>query len=137
PGGSDQGQRVGALWQRRHGRCGQPDFAPSCRRARARVSRQPFHLGATDVSMFLASPLSSHWSASLLGGADFQEHRDVDGDGWADLAGYSRGVIRPRFFWDDKNGRSALLTGGITYEDRSGGTVSGAAIAATGKPYTG
>jgi len=93
-------------------------------------------LGATDVSMFLASPLSSHWSASLLGGADFQEHRDVDGDGWADLAGYSRGVIRPRFFWDDKNGRSALLTGGITYEDRSGGTMSGAALTATGKPYT-
>src|SRR5436305_2771159 len=93
-------------------------------------------LGATDVSMFLASPLSSHWSASLLGGGDWQEHRDVDGDGWADLAGYSRGVIRPRFFWDEKNGRSALLTGGITYEDRSGGTMSGAALTATGKPYT-
>jgi len=93
-------------------------------------------LGATDVSMFLASPLSSHWSASLLGGADFQEHRDVDGDGWADLAGYSRGVIRPRLFWDDKNGRSALLTGGLTYEDRSGGTMSGALLPATGEPYT-
>lgn len=93
-------------------------------------------LGATDVSMFLASPLSPHWSASLLGGADFQEHRDVDGDGWADLAGYSRGVIRPRFFWDDTTGRSALLTAGITYEDRSGGTMSGAVLPTTGKPYT-
>ena len=93
-------------------------------------------LGATDASMFLASPLSSHWSASLLGGGDWQEHRDVDGDGWADLAGYSRGVVRPRFFWDDKNGRTALLTGGITYENRSGGTLSGAALPATGQPYT-
>ena len=93
-------------------------------------------LGATDTSMFLASPLSSHWSASLLGGGDWQEHRDVDGDGWADLAGYSRGVIRPRFFWDDKGGRTALFTGGVTYENRSGGTLSGATLPATGEPYT-
>jgi len=93
-------------------------------------------LGATDASMFLASPLSSHWSASLLGGGDWQERRDVDGDGWADLAGYSRGVIRPRFFWDDKGGRTALLTGGITYENRSGGTLSGTTLQATGQPYT-
>jgi iron complex outermembrane receptor protein len=92
-------------------------------------------LGATDVSMFLASPLSSHWSASLLGSGDWQEHRDVDGDGWADLAGYSRGVIRPRFFWDNKDGRTALLTGGGTYENRSGGTLSGTTLLATGEPY--
>jgi outer membrane receptor for ferrienterochelin and colicins len=93
-------------------------------------------LGATDASMFLASPRSWHGSASLLGGGDWQERRDIDGDGWADLAGYSRGVIRPRFFRDDKNGRTALLTGGITYENRSGGTLSGAALPATGQPYT-
>ena len=80
--------------------------------------------------------MSSHWSASLLGGGDWQEHRDVDGDGWADLAGYSRSVIRPRFFWDDKNGRTAMLTGGITYENRSGGTLPGATPPATGAPYT-
>jgi iron complex outermembrane receptor protein len=92
-------------------------------------------LGATDGSLFLASPLSSHWSASLLGGGHWQERRDVDGDGWADLAGYSRGVMRPRFFWDDTNGRTALLTGGITYENRAGGTVSGAVLPATGEPY--
>jgi iron complex outermembrane receptor protein len=93
-------------------------------------------LGATDASMFLASSLSPHWSASLLGGGDWQEHRDVDGDGWADLAGYGRGVIRPRFFWDDKNGRTAFLTGGVTFENRSGGTVSNAVLPATGLPYT-
>jgi len=109
-----------------------------------RPSAEPVHeflinrstLGAMDASMFLASPLSSHWSASLLGGGDWQEHRDVDSDGWTDLAGYSRGVVRPRFFWDDKNGRNALLTGGITYENRSGGTLSGAVLPATGQPYT-
>ena len=92
-------------------------------------------LGETDASMFLASQLTKHWGASLLGGGYWQEHQDVNGDGWADLAGYSRGVFRPRFFWDNKNGGTALLTGGITYEDRSGGTVPGAVLRATGEPY--
>lgn len=44
-------------------------------------------------------------------------------------------MIRPRFFWDDKTGRTALLTGGITYENRSGGTLSAATLLATGEPY--
>jgi outer membrane receptor for ferrienterochelin and colicins len=92
-------------------------------------------LGETDASMFLASQLTQHWGASLLGGGFWQEHQDVNGDGWADLAGYSRGVFRPRFFWDNKNGGTALLTGGITYEDRSGGTVPGSVLPATGEPY--
>jgi outer membrane receptor for ferrienterochelin and colicins len=93
-------------------------------------------LGATDASAFLAAPLSETWSASLLTNGDWQEHRDVNGDGWTDLAGYSRGVLRPRFYRDDKNGNSALLTGGITYENRSGGTADGAVLPATGAPYT-
>src|SRR5215469_7934128 len=92
-------------------------------------------LGETDASMFLASQLNQHWGASLLGGGYWQEHQDVNGDGWADVAGYSRGVFRPRFFWDNKNGGTALLTGGITYEDRSGGTVPGSVLPATGEPY--
>jgi iron complex outermembrane receptor protein len=92
-------------------------------------------LGETDASMFLASQLTQHWGASLLGGGYWQAHQDMNGDGWADLAGYSRGVFRPRFFWDNKNGGTALLTGGITYEDRSGGTVPGSVLPATGQPY--
>jgi outer membrane receptor for ferrienterochelin and colicins len=93
-------------------------------------------LGETDASMFLASQLTEHWGASLLGGGYWQQHQDVNRDGWADVAGYSRGVFRPRFFWDNKNGGTALLTGGITYEDRSGGTVPGSVLPATGQPYT-
>ena len=92
-------------------------------------------LGATDASMFLASQLTPHWGASLLGGGYGQEHQDLNHDGWADVAGYARGVIRPRFFWDNKNGGTALLTAGMTYEDRSGGTVSGALLPSTGQPY--
>ena len=69
--------------------------------------------------LFVASPLSTQWSASLLGGGHFQERNDIDGDGWADLPGYQRGVVRPRFFWDGDGGRTAMISGGVTYEDRS------------------
>ena len=92
-------------------------------------------LGGTDAALFLASRLSKQWSASLLGGGHFQERNDIDSDGWADLAKYERGVARPRFFWDGGNGRTALLTGGVTYEDRVGGTLPGAILPATGAPY--
>jgi iron complex outermembrane receptor protein len=91
--------------------------------------------GATDASIFLASRLSKQWSASFLGSGDWQQLNDIDHDGWADLAQYARGVIRPRFFWDSGGGNTALLTGGVTYEDRNGGTVSGAVLPGTGAPY--
>lgn len=93
-------------------------------------------LGETDASMFLASPLTPHWGASLLGGGYWQTQQDVNGDGWADIAGYSRGVVRPRLYWDNRNGGTALLTGGITYEDRSGGATPGTVLPASGEPYT-
>ena len=92
-------------------------------------------LGGTDTSLFLASQLTAHWGASLLGGGYWQEQQDVNGDGWADVAGHSRGVVRPRFYWDNKKGGTALITGGAIYEDRSGGTVSGALLPVTGNPY--
>lgn len=93
-------------------------------------------LGATDTSLFIASRLTPHWSASFLGSGDWQQHNDIDHDGWADVAAYSRGVVRPRFFWDNGNGRTAFLTGGVTYENRDGGTICGAVLPATGTPYT-
>ena len=92
-------------------------------------------LGGTDIALFLASRLSKQWSASILGGGHFQERNDIDGDGWADLAKYERGVARPRFFWDGGNGGTALITGGVTYENRAGGTVPGAVLPVTGAPY--
>src|SRR5581483_9783263 len=73
-------------------------------------------LGETDASMFRASQLTPHWGASLLGGGYFQNHQDLNNDGWADVAGYGRGVLRPRFYWDNKKGATALLTGGVVYE---------------------
>ncbi len=92
-------------------------------------------LGETDAAMFLASQLTPHWGASFLVGGYFQERQDLNRDGWADVPGYARGVLRPRFFRDNQHGGTALLTGGVTDEDRSGGTVAGAVLPGTGQPY--
>jgi outer membrane receptor for ferrienterochelin and colicins len=92
-------------------------------------------LGATDGVVFLSSQLRRGWSASLLGGGHGQSRDDVDGDGWADVAGYARGIARPRLFWDGGDGRSAFVTAGVTYENRKGGTVDGAVLPATGGSY--
>ena len=92
-------------------------------------------LGATDASVFLGSKLSPQWGGTLLASGDWQQKKDLDDDGWADLAGYSRGVIRPRLSWDDGGGRTAFITGGFTYEDREGGTMPSETLRATGKTY--
>ena len=100
-------------------------------------------LGGTDAVAFLSSPLGpfdkltagSQWSASFLGGGHWQTRNDIDDDGWADVAGYGRGIARPRLFWDGGGGRSAFVTAGVTYENRDGGTMTGATLPATGLPY--
>ncbi len=92
-------------------------------------------LGATDAVVYLSSPVRTGWSASLLASAHAQSKTDRDDDGWADLAGYRRAVVRPRAFWDGGNGRSGYVTAGMTWEDREGGTVNGAALPATGSAY--
>ena len=74
-------------------------------------------------SLVMATPLSPRWGLTLLGGGHWQEQTDVDDDQWADLPGYSRGVVRPRVFWDGGNGRTFFATAGATYEDRNGGTM--------------
>ncbi len=91
--------------------------------------------GATDAVAFLSGPLSGAWGATLIAGGHWQEQNDVDGDGWADLAGYKRGEIRPRLFWDDHSGKSVFLTAGATLESRTGGTVRGAVLPTTRAAY--
>jgi iron complex outermembrane receptor protein len=92
-------------------------------------------LGATDAVVFLSSGAREGWSASLLAGGHGQIQNDRDDDGWADLAGYRRAIVRPRAFWDGGNGQSAFLTAGLTWEDRDGGTLEGEALPATGVAY--
>ena len=92
-------------------------------------------LGGTDPVLFLSSPLGHAGACRCLEGGHWQTRDDLDDDGWADVAGYGRGIARPRLFWDGGGGRTAFLTAGVTYENRDGGTMSGATLAATGLPY--
>ena len=91
--------------------------------------------GGADAVLWLSNPLSGNWAMTLVGGGHWQSLTDIDGDGWADMPRYARGVVRPRIFWDDGQGRSLLLTAGATRESRSGGTGRGRTLPATGSPY--
>lgn len=84
--------------------------------------------GGSDAVWWQAQPLNSRWGYTLLAGGHRQSLRDVDGDGWADLNGFTRGVVRPRLFWTGPHGNSWFITTGLTSENRTGGTVSGATL---------
>ena len=91
--------------------------------------------GATDAVGFYSSPVTNQWGVSVLGGGHWHEQNDVNDDAWADLPGYSRGLIRPRVFWDGGNGSTFFATLGVTAENRDGGTTEGDVLPATGLPY--
>ncbi|MEX2584332.1 MAG: TonB-dependent receptor [Gemmatimonadota bacterium] len=82
-------------------------------------------LGGTDGVLWLSDELSERWGFTLLGGLHRQSRADVDEDGWIDLPGYRRAVIRPRLFWGDGTSSSVFLTVGGTFEEREGGTAEG------------
>ena len=92
-------------------------------------------LGGRDAVAFLARPLAPAWRLTLLASGHRQARNDRDDDGWADVAGYQRAVVRPRLFWDNGSGRSAFLTAGATVENRDGGTMPGARLRATGTAF--
>jgi outer membrane receptor for ferrienterochelin and colicins len=91
--------------------------------------------GATDAVAWYATPARTGWAFTLLGGGHWQERADVNDDAWADLPGYSRGLVRPRVFWDDGRGRSLFATVGFTGEDRRGGTAANGILPAAGTSY--
>ena len=70
--------------------------------------------------------MSQQLRGTLTTGLHYQLKNDIDDDGWYDLAGYSRFVVRPRLFWEDGKTRSGWLTVGYTGENRYGGAVSDA-----------
>jgi len=65
----------------------------------------------TDGLVWSGAKLSKQWGYTLLGGAHHQTAIDVDGDGWADIPNLRRFEIRPRAFWTDSLGSSAMITG--------------------------
>ncbi len=101
------------------------------------ISRRPGHepeetlvlnqtsRGGTDAVFYGAGPVSSRWGYTLLAGGHRQTRNDLDADGWTDMPGYRRAVIRPRFYFSDERGRSAFVTAGLTTEQRDGGTLPG------------
>jgi outer membrane receptor for ferrienterochelin and colicins len=91
--------------------------------------------GATDAVGFLAGPMAGAWSASLLASTHFHQWNDVDDDAWSDLPRYSRGVFRPRLFWNDGKGNRFFATVGVTAEDRRGGTEEDVILPSAGVPY--
>lgn len=90
--------------------------------------------GGTDGVLFLSAPVSDAWSYTLLAGAHRQRQNDLDRDGWTDMPGYERVVVRPRLYRDNGRGHTAFVTGGYTGESRTGGTL-GARVAPDGSPY--
>ncbi|HUG28815.1 MAG TPA: TonB-dependent receptor [Gemmatimonadales bacterium] len=90
--------------------------------------------GGTDVASWLSGIISPVWGWSLYSGWHRQGRRDLDDDGWTDLPGYRRWVVRPRLHFDDARGNSLLATAGMTLETRKGGTLP-SRVAPDGEPW--
>lgn len=90
--------------------------------------------GGSDAVLFASAPLGAHWGGTLLVGGHRQRQNDLDGDGWTDMPGYERVVLRPRLFREGERGRSMFVTAGFTGEDRTGGTLEGR-VAPNGAPF--
>lgn len=91
-------------------------------------------LDGTDLVGWLADELGDRWGYTLLAGAHRQAYADVNDDGWADVPKFQRLSVRPRLFWDNGRGGSAVFTVGGMIEDRQGGTPPGE-VAPDGSPY--
>jgi outer membrane receptor for ferrienterochelin and colicins len=90
--------------------------------------------GGVDATVWYGSAPAGGWSWTLLGGFHGQHRQDLDDDGWSDVAGFARGVVRPRVRYEPGTGTTIFLTGGAILEDRDGGTQDGA-VAPDGRPF--
>jgi len=87
-----------------------------------------------DVAGWHAQAPFGDWSWTLLGSYNGQTMRDLDQDGWSDLPTFNRGVVRPRVFFDSREGKTAFATFGVIAEDREGGTLP-RQTAPDGRPF--
>ena len=83
---------------------------------------------ASDVALFQTHTFSPRWSASLVAGRHFANPGDPDADGWAEIAGYKRIVVRPRVYWARDDRSTWFMTGGWVSENRRSGTFEGARL---------
>lgn len=77
---------------------------------------------ASDVAVFQTQTFSPEWAASLLAGRHYGNPADPDNDGWAEVDGYKRIVVRPRVYWTRSATSSWFMTAGWTTENRRSGT---------------
>jgi outer membrane receptor for ferrienterochelin and colicins len=91
-------------------------------------------LGGKDAIAWGTGSLGRGSGYTMLGGVHQQPRRDRDADGWTDVPGYRRVVLRPRLFLGTAEGPSLFLTLGTTQEDRTGGTLGGG-LAPDGAPF--
>lgn len=91
-------------------------------------------LDGTDLVGWFADALDDRWGYTLLASGHRQDYADVNSDGWADVPSFKRAAVRPRLFWDDGEGSSAILTVGAMAENRTGGTLPDR-LTPDGTPY--
>ncbi|KID57537.1 ligand-gated channel [Pseudoalteromonas luteoviolacea] len=87
-----------------------------------------------DITAYLASPITDNISTSITAGAHHQAAKDLDNDGWIDMAAYNRATMRPRIYWSSDSGANLYATFGAMTEQRSAGTLEGA-VMPDGQPY--
>ena len=90
--------------------------------------------GGLDAALWLSHQWDADWGYSLVAGAHRQGLVDVNGDGWADIARFTRFEARPRLYWTGAGGSTFLATVGAMQEDRGGGTMPGR-VAPDGNPF--
>ena len=82
----------------------------------------------SDVALWQTHMFSPQLGATLIAGRDYQNPADLDGDGWAEVNGYKRFVVRPRVYWSRSEQTTWFMTGGWTTENRRSGTFAGARL---------
>lgn len=102
--------------------------------ARREVVLNQSSTGGSDAFLWISQSLGPRWGFTLLSDGHYQDERDRTGDGWADLAGFTRAQVRPRLFWTGDKGGTLMLTGSYMAEDRTGGTLA-PAQAPDGLPF--
>lgn len=78
-----------------------------------------------DLTAYYSAPVNDQVSASITSGLHHQKIQDFDDDGWADMAGYERGTVRPRLYWESDSGANLYMTIGFMKERRQAGTLDG------------
>ncbi|MCG7530729.1 TonB-dependent receptor [Psychrobium sp. MM17-31] len=90
--------------------------------------------GGQDVTSYFASPINESTSASVTAGLHNQADKDLDSDGWNDIAQYQRATVRPRLYWESDSGANLYVTFGAMKEEREGGTTAQGTVA-DGNPF--